>query len=202
MGRKQKDGKQPYESRNWCITFWEEPKKDEKKWEKKIQYLVYQKEECPTTKREHWQAYCEFKCKMTVAGIRKLFNVEKMRCAIRNGTQAEATKYCIKSDTRLEEPVHYGVQKMQGIRNDIDGIYEDITEGFTTKEILQKHKGNALRMIHCITKAIKINEDCDLMDAYILAKRKVFNKDGTIKPDATMDDKFKYFELQGKIKKF
>lgn len=155
-------------SRNWCFTGFVKPEPTLDK----VQYMVYQKELCPTTKREHWQGYAEFDSKQSMRGVKLIFNDQKLHLEKRKGSQEQAREYCMKIDTRIEEPYEYGEMKDQGHRSDLDQIWEDVNNGDTMKEILNNHKGNALRCIHAIEKAVKIRWDLSALDGYIKLQRK------------------------------
>lgn len=153
--------------RNWCGTFYKEPIV----MIGELTYMVYQKEQCPTTHREHWQAYMEFSKKFTMKGVKEYFNDDTIHLEGRKGTQAQAREYCMKVDTKMSDPVEFGVLKKQGKRSDIDDIYEDIEKGDTLKEILMNHKGNALRMVHAVEKGMMVYHGFSKIDRYINAKR-------------------------------
>lgn len=155
---------------NWCITSWKEPAIPEND---KIQYYCHKKEICPKTNKEHWHVYIEFKEKITMCAIKKIFNDEKIHCEPRKGTQQQAIDYVLKEETKAGEPVFFGIMKHQGKRSDIDEIYDDIANGDTLKEILYNHKGNALRMMHAIEKGALIYHGFNALDSWILLKRKV-----------------------------
>lgn len=159
-------------SRNWVFTSFIEPKPNTES----IQYLVYQKEIGKKTKREHYQGYVELTDKFSGKLVKKLFRDDTIHIEPRRGTQQQAIDYCKKSDTRADKPVEYGEPKKQGKRNDIEEIMEDIENGHTMKEILSNHKGNALRMIHCIDKALRVKHNLYALDDYIKLQRKE-NKD-------------------------
>lgn len=135
--------------------------------------MVYQKEECPTTKKQHWQGYCEFSCQLRLGEVKKLFGDNSLHLEPRWGTQDQAISYCTKTDTRLEKPVHFGSPKRQGNRSDLDTIVDCIESKMTCKEILIEHRGHALRYISMIQKGLKAYWDCDVIDAYIRANREL-----------------------------
>lgn len=159
-------------NRNWCFTSYAENLYIDAL-NDKIQYMISQKEKCPKTGKLHYQGYIEFKGKMRMNEVKKLMSDNSVHLEPRRGTQKQAIDYCRKEETRVEEPKEFGEPKQQGKRSDIDDIYDDIAEGDTLNEILQNHKGNAIRMIHAIEKAAKIHYGFNEMDAYILAKRRV-----------------------------
>lgn len=167
-------------SRNYCFTSYVVPKPDTTK----VQYMVYQKEECPTTKREHYQGYVELVDKLSIKQVKSIFDNNALHLEIRRGTQQQAIDYCTKSDTRVDEPVHYGEPKKPGRRTDLDEILSDVRDGATVGEILTNHGGNALRIINCIEKAVKIQHRLYALDDYIRLQRKE-NKDPL---DEKMDD--------------
>lgn len=154
--------------RNYCFTSYTVPKPDLSK----IQYMVYQKEKCPETGREHYQGYVEFPDKHKLGGVKDIFNDRTLHLEGRRGTQKQAIDYCQKEKSRLEKPFIYGTPKNQGHRSDMDEIWDDIDEGLTMKEILANQKGNAVRMIHCIEKAMKVRHDLCPLDDYIKLKAK------------------------------
>lgn len=169
--------------RNWCFTSFAVPECDTER----IQYMVYQKEIGKETKREHYQGYVEFKDKFSMLGVKKLFGDRSLHLEPRRGTQEQAIQYCKKDETRaggLEDIYEFGSPKKQGKRNDIEEIMDDVEQGQTLREILLDHKGNALRMIHCIDKALRVKHGLFALDDYIKLQRKE-NKD---KLDEKIDD--------------
>lgn len=134
-------------------------------------FCIYQEEECPTTKKRHLQGYIEFKDKLSMRSVKSLFEDHTLHLEVRQGSQAQAVAYCSKKDTRVKEPIIIGKLKNQGHRKDLDEIYDDISEGMTAKEILLRHKGNAVRHINVIKKSLMIYHDLDEVDKYILCKR-------------------------------
>lgn len=143
-------------------------------------FCVYQNEICPSTGKEHLQGYIEFKDKYSMKKVKELFSDDKIHLEVRKGSQKQAISYCTKTETRKPEtkPTIIGKVLGQGHRTDLDEIYDDIEEGMTAKEILMRHKGNAIRHISCIKKSLIIYHDLDMVDQYILQKREAEN-DGT-----------------------
>lgn len=167
-------------TRNWCFTSFTEPKPDTSG----IQYLVYQKEIGEKTKREHYQGYVEFRDKQSIRTIKRIFGNESLHLEPRRGTLEQASSYCNKNDPlyvekhkkKLEdaigEPFIFGEPKKQGKRSDIGAILDDVNEGDTMEEILATHGGNALRIINCIEKAMKVRHRLYALDDYIRLQRK------------------------------
>ena len=155
-------------SRNWIFTSFIMPKPDTER----VQYMVYQKEIGKETKREHYQGYVELKSKIGLRQLKLIFNDSKLHLEPRRGTQQQAIDYCTKKDTREEEPVFFGTAKKQGKRSDIDEILNDVNEGDTMEEILNNHGGNALRIINCVEKAMRVKHKLYALDDYIRYNRK------------------------------
>lgn len=160
-------------ARNWCFTAYEDPKlwfNDHKK--ELVKYLCYQPEMCPTTNRQHYQGYVEFHKDYTFTCLKKKFFENGTHFEPRKGTQTQAIAYCMKSESKNGEFFEFGKPKQQGKRSDLDEMIEDIHEDYTMVEILRKHQGNALRIIHCLEKAMVVHHGLFCLDDYILAKRK------------------------------
>lgn len=87
--------------RNSCMAiFGDEPKPDMSF----IDYIVWGKEICPKTKKEHFQCYVEFKDKYTIKKCQKYLGVDNT-CHLesRKGSPLEASIYC-KKDATEENP--------------------------------------------------------------------------------------------------
>lgn len=175
------------QSANWMFTAFTGPDFSNSE---DIAYYIYQKEKCPSTGKEHWQGYIELKKKMTMKGVKMLFGDFKIHLERRKGTQDQAIAYCSKELTRMEMPVIFGIRKKAGKRNDILEIMEDVHDGHTMKEILASHGGNALRMIHCIERAIKVEHELSMLDQYVLLKRKEKENGGLDRLDEIIVDRY------------
>lgn len=178
--------------RNWCFTSYIEPKPSYDE----ISYMVYQKERCPTTGREHYQGYVELTNKIRLNRVKEIFNDNTIHLENRKGSQKQAIDYCTKDKTRVEDckPVFFGLPKNQGHRTDLDEIYEDIEEGLTAREILRAHRGNALRHINLIRRGLQVYHRIDEIDRIIMFNRSgeidleaVNNVQNVNKIDATLD---------------
>jgi len=69
--------------------------------------LVFQKERCPSTAREHYQTFVRFKTRKRMETVKRCMgnnaHVEAARC-----DASTCIAYCTKSDTRVGEPVIMG----------------------------------------------------------------------------------------------
>lgn len=102
--------------------------------EKTMVYLIYQLEECPETRRTHWQGYIQFKNRVRMPRVKKLMDLDNMHLEVARGNDEANRFYCSKSETRIDGPWEYGVKQErsgQGKRNDIGKFISDAKqEGF------------------------------------------------------------------------
>lgn len=165
-------------NRNYILTFFRIPQFDLFKAEavaNGLSYFVGQVEECPTSKKIHWQCYVEFTEPKTLKQVKHILHDPSVHAEPRRGTQQQAIDYCTKEETRLpDEPrLEFGTPKRQGKRSDLDEIYTDVKEGQTLREILIDHGGNALRIIHCIEKAMLVHHGFSSIDNWIMCRREM-----------------------------
>ncbi|USZ80615.1 replication-associated protein [Sichuan tick-associated circovirus 1] len=107
--------------RHVCFTSFEV---DAPAWDPAIMsYLIYGREICPDTARQHWQCYCEFKTQQRFNRIRQLFpgsHIER-----RHGSADQAASYCKKDNSFTE----CGTISKQGKRSDLLDVCESIVSG-------------------------------------------------------------------------
>jgi len=107
----------PNGAKNWCFT--EFDTSDEKRKELlKIphDYVCFQLEQCPDTKKNHFQGFIAFPTRTTLAKAKKLFG--KSHLEIARSVQA-AIDYCQKADSRIDGPWEDGSRPRSG-RIDLD----------------------------------------------------------------------------------
>lgn len=106
----------------------------------KIKYLVYQKELCPTSGKQHFQCYCEFENKIRFAAVKKIFG-SNIHFENRFGTREQARNYCMKEESRIEGPWELGTFKPseQGKRNDLLNMYDLIKDGADSEELVESN---------------------------------------------------------------
>lgn len=128
-------------SRGFCFTI-NNPVDDTLPQTWPYEYLVYQKEEAPTTKTPHLQGYIYFKSARTLAQMKKLDAGAHWTAA--KGTAADNTKYCTK-DGRLAGPWTLGVMPQQGKRSDLEGLQKALKESKDMSYIQEHFFGDYLR---------------------------------------------------------
>lgn len=83
-----------------------------------VRYAVYQKEKSPSTGQLHFQGYMEFSKPVKFGGLKKWSPTAHFE--ERKGTREQARDYCMKSESRVEDPVEYGeFGSGQGRRSDL-----------------------------------------------------------------------------------
>lgn len=121
--------------RNWVFTAFDmKPPQVEER----LQYMVYQEELCPRTKRPHLQGYIQFKNPIGFSGVRKIHG----HCywAKREGTHEQAKRYCMKNASRINGPWESGTEKDdQGKRMDLEELKEDLISDMPALELANKH---------------------------------------------------------------
>lgn len=111
-------------------------------------YLVFQREKCPTTQREHWQGFVRFKKNYTYRQAWEQLQVTNNGKMFKpKGTDEQNRKYCTKMESRIDGPWEYGTcGKRQGERTDIAEALETAkTHGI--KRAAEEH-GNTMVKYH------------------------------------------------------
>lgn len=111
-----------------------------------MRYLVYQRELCPTTKKEHWQGYVEFFNPVALSTLRKKIFDEKVRLFERNGTPEQAAEYCKKTDSRKAgtEYTEHGTMSAAGERTDLAELARQVTAGERTVDQIAVDNAHAV----------------------------------------------------------
>lgn len=104
-----------------------------------VSYLVYQRETCPETGRDHWQGYLELEVRQRLPGVKRLLGDPAAHLEARRGTAEQAAAYCQKDDSRKEgtEPTELGaISKVTaGQRTDLLAVKKMLDDGASEKEI-------------------------------------------------------------------
>lgn len=108
--------------RHWCATFFKSPNHGLFKG----RYAIIGEEICPTTGKTHWQAYLEFKEKVSMKYIKEMFGDKSIHLEKRHGTREQARDYC-KKEGKFNE---YGVWSTgPGFRTDLVSVSNQIFSG-------------------------------------------------------------------------
>lgn len=88
------------EFRHFCFTSYEDELPKELL--AGFSYIVFQRERCPTTGRDHWQGYAECTTKLKLCTIKRRLGDPAIHVERRKGTPEEASDYCKKDESRAE----------------------------------------------------------------------------------------------------
>lgn len=152
----------------------------------KVQYHIYQIEECPKTGKKHMQGYVEFTEKVSMKFIKEIFGCSSMHLEPRKGSQGDAINYCKKEESRVNGPYVYGNKKRPGNRSDLDSIVDAIESNMTSKEILMMFRGNALRHMGMIKAGLESYHNWYHLDKIIEKDRhleELYDLDGNKCPE-------------------
>lgn len=101
------------------------------------QYIIFQQEKCPNTGRLHWQGYAEFVGKKTYKQAGNVLGDTKMHFDKRKGSQEQAIAYCSKLESRICEPVTYGIPARAGKRSDLEAVWAEIKQKRPLEELVE-----------------------------------------------------------------
>lgn len=107
-------------------------------------YLVYQREVCPDTGREHWQGFVIFKYAKSISASQANLGCPGSHHEKRRGSRKQASDYCQKEDTRKPETVcrvfgELPAERGQGHRSDLEGVVEAVQAGHSRAAIAAGH---------------------------------------------------------------
>lgn len=127
--------------RNACFTAWSNVSYDTEY----MKYLIVGEEVCPSTKKVHYQGYCEFVRALDFSVVKNLLGGEETHIEQRKGSPSQASAYC-KKDNKFEE---FGTLSKQGKRTDLDNVVEQLQDGASLKstalanpkEYIKYHRG-------------------------------------------------------------
>lgn len=134
--------------RNFILTINNEERSDTELFEyckqlNNIKYFVFQREKGNEKGTEHIQMYLEFSMPKKFETIKSYF--PRAHIEERKGTKSQARDYCMKSDTRIGEPLEYGTFVDNGKRSDLSDIYELVKDGATDYEIMELYPTQFMR---------------------------------------------------------
>jgi len=107
-----------------------------------LQFVIFQKEACPSTGRVHLQGYAETKRQLTVKQFTKALRTDVNVSGVerRRGSQQQAIDYCSKEDTRLEGPWTFGERKpyQERARTDLHQVADAIFSGNSISDVAEE----------------------------------------------------------------
>lgn len=103
-----------------------------------MEYLVYQEEECPETKKRHIQGFVQVKKQMRYGGLKDLLGDQSVHIEPMRGTPKEASEYCKKEESRVKGGIAFegGQLRLQGQRTDLAITAEKIHKGAQVVDLI------------------------------------------------------------------
>ena len=103
--------------KNWCFTSWGEEIKFTKF--NLCEFMIVQLEECPKTKRLHWQGYIEFKKEYKLFQVKSLFKEKGLD--LRNAQESRERNiiYCSKNETYKGRRITYSDGIVDECKNEV-----------------------------------------------------------------------------------
>lgn len=131
-----------YQANYWCFTDFEKTLVDKLKNDNNVRYIHWQLEECPTTKKQHYQGFVQLIKKQTMKTMKQI--CPKAHWEMTKGSEAQNMAYTSKGYTKIEGPFEHGVRETQGARTDLKMIATEIKEkGF--KDVVKENPEFYLR---------------------------------------------------------
>ena len=109
---------------------------------KQVRYIVWQKEQCPDTGRQHLQGYLELLRSSKLSTVKNYFGDQTIHLEPRSGTQEQAVRYCTKEESRIEGPWELGTKASGGSeakRNDLVSFRDAIRNGSSDEQLLEDY---------------------------------------------------------------
>lgn len=114
---------------NWCFTSYDE---QPPAFIEQMRYLIYGREICPTTGRQHWQCYTQLKKKARFGTFKNLldgeYHIEPCR-----GSPDQNVTYCKKEGDFTE---HGESPKNPGSRSDLEGVVQLLQDGSRLDDLM------------------------------------------------------------------
>lgn len=104
-----------------------------------LNFIICQKEKCPSSGKLHWQGYYECKTRKGIKGHQTNLCAPKCHIEMAKGSADDNIIYCSKSESKISETFRYGNPVTQGQRKDLIAIKDDIMNGMSLRELAEKH---------------------------------------------------------------
>lgn len=157
------------ERSEFCLTIWDPDELIKIQEHKHCKYMIYQIEKAPDTGTLHAQTYLEWKKSICILELKNVCGLKTSHIEPRFGPRKDAREYCMKVESRNSEDewgeIGEWVENIQGQRQDILNLVEDLKEGISDLEIVLNHAHlmarytngvNTMKQIIEETKAIQI----------------------------------------------
>lgn len=159
-----------FQAKNWALTGWIHKKCrslteifDE--FEEKIQCVLGSHEVGTETKKEHIQAYVQFKKKIRKKQVLKIFPSGQWRVSIERTDAATNKKYCTKNGTQY---IELGMLITKGQPKEMTTVSDKIEKGATYSELWRDHRPFMIRHYRGVQEAIAVRDRVDVAKRYDL----------------------------------
>lgn len=122
----------PRKVKNWCFTIFDtSAEKIVNLCALDCEYVIFQKEQCPETQREHLQGYIQLSEGRTLSQFKQFIGDPRAHCEATRNIK-KSIEYCSKEETRIDGPWEFGTKPAGNIerRRDLDDAFQ----------IIQQHK--------------------------------------------------------------
>lgn len=106
----------------FTLNNYTEEEEDQLKTHNDIKYIIYGKEEAPTTGTKHLQGYIQLKQRKRITTFKKKLGIERIHLEPARGTLEENQKYCSKGGDVYEN----GTATRKGQRSDLEYLVDEI----------------------------------------------------------------------------
>jgi hypothetical protein len=113
------------------------------------QFIIFQKEKCPESGKEHFQGFVQLKGRKRFNAVKELFG-PRVHLERRKGPVKKAIAYCSKDESRVDGPWRNGEANGQGKRKDLEYIQELIEKDVSEYDIACEHFGTWCRNYRAI----------------------------------------------------
>lgn len=122
----------------WCFTMF---RTDAPVFNKEtMSYMIYQREKCPDTGKEHWQGYVYFRKNKTMGAVKTALNDNTVHLEKAKGNPEQNKAYCSKTESRLPgtEPTEHGVIPVKGRRTDLIDVAHAVKDGMDDRTLCEE----------------------------------------------------------------
>lgn len=124
-----------------------------------VKYLIYGKETCPTTNKNHFQGFVYFYEKTSIKNAKMYLQIKNGWFQYAFGTIDQNIKYCSKEGNFKE----FGDKPQQGKRKDLDELRDDLLNNKTTVDDIAKERPH---MYHMYGRTLNKLEDLTMRRQY------------------------------------
>lgn len=123
----------------------------------KCRYFVCQLEECPTTKKQHFQGYVYVDGQFRINTVKSW--IQGAHWEIAKGSPEQNKEYCTKSKSQVAGPWEFGEFPRAGKRNDLVKLYEITKETKSVKTALEAMPAPTIRYFRAVEKIAAMYQD-------------------------------------------